>query len=43
MDGRVGDCKQRFGVVSTRLYRIEFAVLGGWWVAGNDIGVILYE
>jgi hypothetical protein len=43
MDGGVGDCKRRIGVVSAGLYRVEFAVLGGWRVDRDDIGVILYE
>jgi hypothetical protein len=43
MDGGVGDCKQWFGLISTRLYRVKFAVLGGWWVARDVIGAILYE
>jgi hypothetical protein len=43
MDGGVGDCKQWFSIISTRLYRVEFAVLGGWRVARDNISVILYE
>jgi len=43
MDGGVGDCKQWFGIISTRLYRIKFAVLGGWRVTRDNIGAILHE
>ena len=34
----------RVGVVSTRLYRVESAILGGRRVAGGgDVGDILYQ
>jgi hypothetical protein len=34
----------RIGDVSTRLYRVEFAILGGWRVAGGgNVGDLLHK
>lgn len=34
----------RIGDVSTRVYRVEFAILGGWRVAGGgNVGDLLHK